>query len=82
MKSIIVIKKGADVNTINEIKGYIEMRMKMRWFDRCYCQYDAQNHPDTVIFTVRTSKNIYKLMKEELEKFYPNVCAFIQPKAV
>jgi len=77
MKAVIIVKDG-DIKKVWNVKGFIEMRIR-KLFDKMNCQL-VDDSNNTVIFHVKTKKEIFDSIKEELEVLYPGSFVYLQPK--
>lgn len=75
------VVKDANVNTILNIKGYLEMRLGWTsWlFKKVKCQLVDDAHT-CVVFNVRTRKKKFESIKRELDELYPKKCVYFTEK--
>lgn len=75
MKAVIIIKGNEEHKIIRNIKAHIEMRLS-RWYDKI-TYHNVNDSIGTEVLSVRTDKENFESLKEQLEVFYPNQCVFI-----
>ena len=78
MTGTIIIKDGRNIKEVENVKGFIEMSIR-KPFDKLKCQL-VEDKMFTVIFSVKTSKKRFNLIKEKLERLNPEAYVFLQAK--
>lgn len=75
------VVKNANVSTILNIKGYLEMRLGWTsWlFKKIKCQLVDDAHT-CVVFNVKTSKKKFERIQNELDELYPGLCVYFSKK--
>lgn len=74
----IIIVKGTDVKEIFNMKGYIEMRLR-KFVDKLTCQLVDDAHT-CVVFNVKTSKERFESIRDELNELFPKKCVYLRKK--
>lgn len=76
MTGVIIVKGSEDVHLAHEIGTYVEMRIR-RFIDKVsYKPVGDSKH--TVVLNVRTKRNTFEELKEELNDLYPKKCVFLR----
>ena len=79
MKAIIIIKGNEDHKVIRNIKSHIEMQLNRKWIDKITYHF-VDDSLGTEVISVRTDKQNFEDLRNKLDIFYPNQCAFITYK--
>ena len=73
----VIIAKGAEYGfSNNEIKAYVEMRLS-GLFDKVIRQ-PVGDSKNTLVLHVRTKKNNFETLRDELNEYYPKACVFLR----